>query len=317
MIITYLLQKILIMKKVRILLVMCTILLMSESNAQQQVQFTQYMYNTMMVNPAYAGTGSQLEALFIHRSQWVGLAGAPQTQNVGVHGAAGKIMGVGLNFTNDRIGPANQSFLTASLAARIKLSEKIKLSVGLNGGMDFVNVDWSKGQAQSENDAAMMNNIRNRVRPVFGAGVYLYADNWYFGVSSPTFIQRDRYGDGDEASINNTVHWYAIAGYVFNIGDNVKLKPAVMTKIVKGAPITADVSLNTLIKEQFTVGLGYRYHDAMSILLGYTLKRMLFIGYSYDINLTKLRGYNSGSHDIILKYNLVKKDVAARSPRFF
>ncbi|EPB65614.1 Bacteroidetes-specific putative membrane protein [Ancylostoma ceylanicum] len=163
------------------------------ANAQQQVQFTQYMYNTMMVNPAYAGTG-----------------------------------------------------------ARIPLSEKIRLSVGLNGGMDIVNVDWSKGQAQSDNDAVMLNNIRNRVRPVVGAGIYLYADNWYFGLSSPTFIQKDSYGKWNEAEIDPRVHWYAIAGYVFSIGDNVKLKPAVLAKMVKGAPITADVSLNTLIKEQFT-----------------------------------------------------------------
>ncbi len=287
------------------------------SNAQQQVQFTQYMYNTMMVNPAYAGTGSVLEALFIHRSQWVGLDGAPRTQNVAVHGAAGKIVGVGLNFVNDRIGPANQTFVTASVAARIPLSEKIKLSVGLNGGMDIVNVDWSKGQWQTDNDAAMMNNIRNRVRPVLGAGVYLYADNWYFGVSSPTFIQRDRYNEWDEASINNAVHWYAIAGYVFNVGENVKLKPALLAKVVKGAPFTIDVSLNTLIKEQFTVGAAYRYNDAASLLLGYTFRKSFFIGYSYDINLSRLRNYNSGSHDIILKYNLYKKDMAARSPRFF
>jgi len=293
------------------------ILLSINVSAQQQVQFTQYMYNTMMVNPAYAGTGSVLEALFIHRSQWVGLDGAPRTQNVAVHGAAGKIVGVGLNFINDRIGPANQTFVTASLAARIPLSEKIKLSVGLNGGMDIVNVDWSKGQWQSDNDAAMMNNIRNRVRPVLGAGVYLYADNWYFGFSSPTFIQRDRYGEWNEASINNAVHWYAIAGYVFNVGENVKLKPALLAKMVSGAPFTIDVSLNTLIKEQFTIGAAYRYNDAVSLLLGYTFKRSFFIGYSYDINLSRLRTYNSGSHDIILKYNLYKKDMAARSPRFF
>lgn len=304
-------------KIMKSLLALYVLMFAFQSTAQQQVQFTQYMYNTMMVNPAYAGTGGTLEALFIHRSQWVGLSGAPQTQNVGVNAAAGKIMGVGLNFINDRIGPSNQTFITASVAARIPLSEKIKLSVGLNGGMDMINIDWSKGQAQSENDAMMINNIRNRVRPVFGAGAYLYADNWYFGISSPTFIQRDRYGETGEAAINNNVHWYIIGGYVFNIGDNVKLKPAVLAKIVKGAPFTADLSLNTLIKEQFTIGAGYRYHDAVSVLLGYTLKRSFFIGYSYDINLSRLRSYNSGSHDIILKYTFFRKDMAARSPRFF
>lgn len=301
----------------RYILIICGIILVLKANAQQQVQYTQYMYNTMMVNPAYAGTGSRLEALFIHRSQWVGLDGAPQNQNFGVNGAVGKVLGLGLNFVNDRIGPSNHTFLTASVSARIALSEKINLSAGLNGGMDIVNVDWSKGQIQSDNDAAMMNNVRNRVRPVIGAGLYLYSDNWYFGFSSPTFIQRDSYGEWNEAEIHPRIHWYAIAGYVFRIGENVKLKPAVLAKMVKGAPFTADVSLNTLIKEQFTVGVGYRYHDAMSFLLGYTIKRSFFIGYSYDINLTRLRNYHSGSHDIILKYSLLKKDVAARSPRFF
>ncbi len=298
-------------------LVACSTMFVFMVNAQQQVHFTQYMYNTMMVNPGYTGTGGKLEALFIHRSQWVGMDGAPHTQNFGVSGAIGKVVGLGLNFTNDRIGPSNHTAVTASVAAKIPLSQRINLSLGMNGGMDVVNVDWSKGQVQTDNDAAMMNNIRNRVRPVVGAGVYLYADNWYFGLSSPTFIQKDTYGEWGEAEINPRVHWYAIAGYVFHIGDHVKLKPAVMAKMVKGAPVTADVSLNTLIKDQFTVGLGYRYHDALAILLGYTIKNAFFIGYSYDINLTELRGHHSGSHDIILKYSLWEKQVAARSPRFF
>jgi len=289
----------------------------SSSMAQQQVQYTQYMYNTMLVNPAYAGTGSQLEVIGIHRSQWVGLSGAPSTQNVGINAAAGKVLGVGLNFINDRIGPSNQSFITAAISAKIKLTDKINLSAGLNGGIDIINIDFSKGQSKIENDEAMATNIRNRVRPVIGAGLYLYADNWYFGLSSPTFMKKDRYGAENESGIDSYIHWYAIAGYVFKIGDNVKLKPAVMAKVVKGAPLTADISLNTLIKEQFTIGAAYRYHDAASILLGYTFKKALFIGYSYDINLTKLRRYNSGSHDIILKYNLYKKEMSAQSPRFF
>lgn len=285
--------------------------------AQQQVQYTQYMYNTMLVNPAYAGTGSQLEVAAIHRSQWVGLSGAPRTQNVGINAAAGKVIGVGLNFVNDRIGPTNQSFLTASIAAKIKLTNKISLSAGINGGIDVISVDFTKGQSKVENDESLVTNIRNRVRPVIGAGLYMYADNWYVGVSSPTFIKKDRYGSNNEVGIDTYIHWYAIAGYVFQIGDNVKLKPALMAKVVKGAPLTADISLNTLIKEQFTIGAGYRYNDAVSILLGYTLKKAFFIGYSYDINTTKLRNYNSGSHDIILKYNLYKKDMSAQSPRFF
>lgn len=298
-------------------ILLATIFWASVINAQQQAQYTQYMYNTLMVNPAYAGTAHKLEATFIHRSQWVGLEGAPRTQNFGVNGAIKDIIGLGLNVTNDKLGPERQTMITAAVAAKIKLSRKVKLSLGVNGGMDLISVDWSMGQAKSDNDEAFNQNIKNRVRPVIGAGLYVYSDNWYVGLSSPTFIQKDRYGKLGEAAIDNRTHFYLIAGYVFDIGEDLKLKPALLTKAVAGAPITADISLNALIKEQFTVGAGYRYNDAVSILLGYTFKNMLFLGYSYDINVTKLRKYNSGSHDIMIKYNLWEKNAVARSPRFF
>lgn len=306
------------MKKIKYTTVLLGVILgVSTINAQQQAQYTQYMYNTLMVNPAYAGTAHKLEATFIHRSQWVGLDGAPQTQNFGVNAAIKDVIGLGLNVTNDKLGPERQTAITAAVAAKIKLSNKIKLSLGVNGGMDLINVDWSMGQAKSDNDVAFDQNIKNRVRPVVGAGLYLYSDNWYVGLSSPTFIQKDKYGNLGEAAIDNRTHFYMIAGYVFDVGENLKLKPALLAKAVAGAPITADLSLNALIKEQFTVGAGYRYNDAASILLGYTFKNMLFLGYSYDINLTKLRKYNSGSHDIMIKYNFWEKNAVARSPRFF
>ena len=287
------------------------------TKAQQQVQFTQYMYNTMLVNPAYAGTSNRLEAYFIHRSQWVGLEGAPSSQNFGVQGAVGNKIGLGLNLTNDKIGPANQLYINGNAAVRLPLTPKMKLSLGLSGGIDMLNINWSKGLAKDQSDQTMYNNINNRVRPILGAGSYLYGDKWYFGISSPNFIQKDTYGREDEAMINSNVHWYFIGGYVFQLSDQVKLKPAVLGKIVKGAPLTVDVSANVLIQDMYTVGLGYRYKDAMSLLLGVTLKKAYFIGYSYDATLTKLRGFSSGSHDIIFKYSLLTKEQGARSPRFF
>ena len=298
-------------------LVLLAILCSYAANSQQQVQFTQYMYNTMSVNPAYTGTGAKLEAFAIHRSQWLGISGAPSTQNFGVQGAPTDKLGLGLSIINDKIGPANQCYINASAAVRLKLAQKVNLSLGLNGGMDVLNVDWSKGLVSSTNDVTMQNNIQNRVRPLIGAGAYLYADNWYFGVSSPNFIKKDEFGRENEAMINSNVHWYFIGGYVMNISENVKFKPAVMMKMVKGAPITFDLSANFMIQNTYTVGAAYRYNDAMSLLLGYTFKNALFIGYSYDMTLTKLRKYGSGSHDIILKYTLFSKNQVARSPRFF
>lgn len=303
--------------RLKYIIVAAMIFFIEDSFAQQQVQFTQYMYNTMMVNPAYAGTSNRLEAHLIHRSQWVGLDGAPTSQNVGVQGAVGDIIGLGLNVTNDRIGPTSQFYLNGNVAARLPLSSSVNLSLGLNCGMDVINIDWSKGQSQNSNDQVLNNNINNRVRPIIGAGTYLYGDRWYVGISAPNFMQKDSYGREEEAMIHSSVHWYFIGGYVFQLSDELKLKPAVLGKMVKGAPFTADVSLNTLYKDMYTIGVGYRYNDALSLLLGITIKKAFFIGYSYDATLTKLRGHSSGSHDIIFKYSLLTKEQGARSPRFF
>lgn len=304
---------ILSMLKIGFILLLCP----TSVEAQQQVQFTQYMYNTMSVNPAYVGTGSRLEGHLIHRSQWVGLDGAPTTQNFGIQGAVNEKVGLGLNFTNDRIGPVNQCYLNGSASIKLKLSTSVKLAVGLNGGLDVLNIDWSKGNAQNVNDQTIQNNIRNRVRPLIGAGTYLYGDNWYFGFSSPNFIQKDTYSEQDQAVINSNIHWYFIGGYVFQLTDNVKFKPAVLGKLVQGAPLTVDLSANFLFNDTYTAGVAYRYNDAISLLLGMNIKKAFFIGYSYDITMTRLRKYNGGSHDIILKYTLFTQKQSARSPRFF
>lgn len=308
------------MKTNNIIKLACGLALLFSSHqnfAQQQVQFTQYMYNTMLVNSAYAGTSNRLEAYAIHRSQWVGLDGAPSSQNVGVQGAITNKLGLGLNVTNDKIGPSNEVFINGSASVRLPLSSSVNISLGLNGGIDILSVNWEKGKYKDGFDQTMYNNINNRVRPIIGAGTYLYGNNWYFGLSSPNFIQKDSYGREEEAMIHSNIHWYFIGGYVFQLSDELKLKPAVLGKIVKGAPLTVDVSANLLIRDMYTVGLGYRYKDAMSFLLGITLKKAFFIGYSYDATLTKLRGFNSGSHDIIFKYSLLTKEQGARSPRFF
>lgn len=288
-----------------------------ETAAQQQVQYTQYMYNTMSVNPGYTGTSGRLEAFLMHRSQWVGIQGAPNSQNLGVQGAITNLLGLGLNVTNDRIGPANDILINASVAARIPLFGSTRLSVGLNGGMDVLNVDWAQGEMYDVNDQSLNSNIQNRVRPLIGAGVYLYGEKWYAGVSSPNFIRKDQYGNLGEARINSNVHWYIIGGYIWSINERLKFKPAVMGKLVQGAPVTLDLSANFLLNEKFTLGAAYRFNDAVSLLAGLTLKRAFFIGYAYDITVTKLRNYSSGSHDIMFRYTLFDKEQHARSPRFF
>lgn len=286
------------------------------ANAQQQVQYTQYMYNTLSVNPAYAGTSQKLEAHAIHRSQWVGMEGAPSTQNIGVQGKLNDRIGLGLNFIKDKIGPANNYYINSAVAVRLPLSPSTNLSVGLNGGIDMISVDWSMGQVQNTGDQYLNSNINNKVRPLIGAGTYVYGKNWYAGLSAPNVIQNRSNG----TTINNVesiTHFYLIGGYVFQLNDQLKFKPALMAKLVQGAPPTVDVSANFLINNKYTLGTSYRYNDAVSILAGISFVKEFFIGYSYDITLTSLRSYNSGSHDILLKYTLFEKNQQAISPRFF
>lgn len=305
------------LKNTQILLIGLVLMLVSSLHAQQQVQYTQYMYNTMSVNPGYTGTSNKLEAYLIHRSQWVGMSGAPNSQNFGIQGAVSNRLGLGFSAIKDKLGPTNAVYLNASAAVRLNLAPRVKLSIGINGGIDVLSVNWSSGQVLNENDPGLLNNIQNRVRPLVGAGLYLYGDNWYAGLSSPSFIKADRYNSGNTVAINSVIHWYFIGGYVFNLTDNLKFKPAILGKLVQGAPLTLDVSANFLIQEKYTVGLAYRYKDAASILAGITFKKSFFLGYSYDFSVTKLRSYNSGSHDIIFRYTLFDKTQNIRSPRFF
>src|SRR5690606_8825259 len=152
--------------------------------AQQQPEYTQYMYNTMAINPAYAGSNGPLEASLLHRSQWVGIDGAPKTQSFGLHGKLGKRVGLGLNALNDKIGPSNQFAINAAFAYHLITGRNTHLSLGVNAGLDVLNVNWSKGQYYDPNDVLFNANI-NEVRPLIGAGALFYSDQWYIGVSSP------------------------------------------------------------------------------------------------------------------------------------
>lgn len=301
----------------QIVLIGLAVIFVSSLHAQQQVQYTQYMYNTMSVNPAYTGTSNRLEAYLIHRSQWVGMSGAPNSQNIGVQGAVSNRIGLGFNAIKDRLGPANEVYLNASAAVRLNLSSKVKLSIGINGGVDVLSVDWSSGQVMHENDQSLMNNIRSRVRPLVGAGLYLYGNNWYAGISSPSFMKADRYTSSITAPINSVIHWYFIGGYVFTLSDQLKFKPAILGKLVQGAPLSLDISANFLLQERFTMGAAYRFNDAFSVLAGITFKKSFFLGYSYDFSVTRLQKFNNGSHDIIFRYTLFDKIQNIRSPRFF
>jgi len=287
------------------------------AHAQQQSQFTQYMYNTMSINSGYVGSTETLDAFLLHRSQWVGFEGAPKTSRFGIQSPVSEKVGLGLNVMNDQIGPSQETNVEAVFSYSLDLSFKTKLTFGLNVGINFLGLDWSRGTYNNPQDPSIGTDINGRIRPVLGTGVYVYSDKWYGGISTPNLVKNDFYDDIKEAEIDREIHLYVIGGYVFTISEGLKFKPATMLKFVPTAPVTWDMSANFLIYDKVTLGVGYRYDDAFSGLFGIQLSKNIFLGYAYDRSLTVLQKYNDGSHELILKFELSKKNSNLKSPRFF
>ncbi len=285
--------------------------------AQQDPGYTQYMYNTMTVNPGYAGSAGVLEATLLHRSQWTGIDGAPQTQALTIDSPlSNEKIGLGLSVVNDKLGPSNELYLEANMSYTLNLNYDMKLAFGAKAGMRSLSVDWSKGRFYDETDVLLNNNI-SKVKPSLGAGLYLYTEKWYAGLSVPSFLRGDYYDDVQEAVVSDRLHYYAIGGYVFDLGEQLKFKPAVMGKFVSGAPVTVDLSANFLIQEKFTAGVSHRFDDSVSALVGFQILPSLYAGYAFDYTVTRLNKYNDGSHEIILRFQLQKKASQIKSPRFF
>ena len=301
---------------VALLSVLALLLIPIDTQAQQDPQYTHYMYNTLSVNPAYAGQRETLSIVGLHRTQWVGINGAPQTQSLGIHSPLrNERIGLGLNIVNDALGPARESFVDANFSYTIPVSENgTQLSFGLKAGWHNINVDWSKGQFQNPDVVFNQNISQNAL--IAGAGLYLSNRDWYLGVSAPNFITTNHYDDFQESLAAERLHYFIHGGYVFNLSDNVKLKPAFLVKAVSGAPLIADISANALFNDKLTLGLAWRWDDSIAGLVGFQIKEGLYIGYGYDLTTTDLNNYNSGTHEIILRFE-VQKLGRILSPRFF
>lgn len=286
--------------------------------AQQDPQYTHYMYNTNMINPGYAGSRGSLSVFGLYRTQWVGLDGAPKTANVSVSTPLGESgLGLGVNFSNDRIGAMDENNISVDLSYAIDLNENYKLSFGLKGTANLLNVDYSKLNIYNPSDPVSQQNIKNKFTPNIGAGLYLYSDKAYVGLSVPNFLQTDRYDDNDITTMQEKMHFYLMGGYVFDLSPNILFKPALLAKATSGAPLQVDVTANFLFYEKFTLGGAYRWDASVSALAGFQVSENLLIGYSYDFDTTSLRHYNSGSHEIFLRFELFNKRSRINTPRFF
>ncbi|WP_333809791.1 PorP/SprF family type IX secretion system membrane protein [Flavobacterium sp.] len=299
-----------------ILTIICASMLFSFSYSQQDSQYTQYMYNTTLVNPAYAGSRETLTAFLLYRNQWVGLDGAPVTNNFSASSPLGDSnFGVGLNFVNDKIGPVTENEISVDLAYFIQISENYKLSVGLKGTANLFNLDVNKLRIYDPLDPQFQ-NVDTEFSPNVGAGMYLFSDKTYFGLSVPTFFESYRYNDNNVQITKEKMHFYFIAGHVFTLSENIDFKPALLTKAVEGAPLQTDITANFLFFDKLTLGAAYRWDASISALAGFQISDSWFIGYGYDMETSKLSNYNSGSHEIFLRYEFFNRSRVS-APRFF
>ncbi len=287
------------------------------SFGQQDPQFTHYMYNTMVVNPGYTGARGHLSGILLHRSQWVGLDGAPRTQSLGIHSPVGENVGLGLSVVNDKLGPSTETFIDGNFSYTIPFENNRRLSFGIKAGVRNLNVDFSQGTIQESGDLVFQEDINNRYLGTLGAGLYYHTNDWYVGLAVPNFLTTKQYQDNDASIAIERLHYFLIAGYVFDINNNLKFKPSAFMKAVPGAPVIFDISGNLLINEKITAGLAYRWDDSVSALAGFQITDQLNIGYSFDYTTTELNKYNDGTHEIFLRWEFISIDKKLKSPRFF
>lgn len=297
------------------------------SQAQQDAQYTQYMYNTLSINPAYAGSRGQLSLAALYRSQWAGLDGAPETFTLNFHSPIrDSRIGYGVSVIHDNIGNGvvQETYLDAAVSYTIDVSQTAKLSFGLKAGGSLLSLDFSE-LLNFDQEPVDQKNIDNQFAPNFGVGVYYHSDRFYAGISAPNLLETEYFDnsaqDSNEIQFLSTerINLYFITGYVFDLNYNLKLKPALLTKAVSGAPLQVDLSATFLYNEKFSFGAAHRWDAAVSGLIGFQLNDQLMLGLAYDRETTALGGtqFNDGSFEIFLRWELIKSFQGLVSPRFF
>ena len=277
--------------------------------AQQEPLYTQYMFNAMSVNPGYTGTQDALQIALLSRLQWTGLEGAPNTYAFSAHTPFTKYnMGLGIAMVADKIGPVNNYYFNVNYAYRVNITDNLILSMGIKGGIYnyYVGLDGLLLDG-SDDDPSFQGQLERKFQPNAGAGFYLYNDRLYAGFSVPKFFQSKL----DEPSVPDANvlavlkrHYYIMAGYLFDLNPDLKFRPSFINKIVEGAPPSTDITAQFLYQDTYWLGATYRIGDAVAILANMQITDQLMVGYSYDFSISKLRTYNSGSHELMLSYKL-------------
>ncbi|WP_167961614.1 PorP/SprF family type IX secretion system membrane protein [Saonia flava] len=313
-------KKNILFKKGNLFLGLCAFLLTTISLfAQQDAQYTQYMYNTVSVNPGYAGSRGHLSIAALHRSQWLGLDGAPKTQTLNIHTPVGyRGMGMGLSVVNDAIGPTSETYFDLDFSYTIRTSREARLSFGFKASAHLLDIRYSELN-QFSPDPTLQQDIQNRFSPNIGAGVYYHTNKFYAGLSVPRFLETSHFDESSLSTAKEQMNFYFITGYVFDLNSYLKFKPTILSKITQGAPLQLDLSANFMLNEKFVLGAAYRWDAAFSGLAGFHATEQLFIGIAYDREVTELGQaiFNDGSFEVIFRYDFIKALNNLKSPRFF
>lgn len=291
------------MRKKYYLVLIVVLLGIGNIRAQQEPMFTQYMFNSLTINPAYAGTINALNVNSLSRLQWVGMEGSPKTFSLTAHSPVeGRNIGLGLTLVTDKIGPVNNTFFTVNYAYRLKVSDELTLSMGIKGGINSYRVGLTNLGIIDTGDPQFQNNEK-KISPNLGFGFYLYEDRYFVGFSAPKLIQTKI--DDEYATDDNQLkrHYFIVGGYNWQINNDWVLKPSLLIKMVAGSPISNDITVHTLYKDWIGGGMVYRIGDALGLFAYCKVYKELNIGYGFEYSLNGLSGINSGTHEIMLTYN--------------
>ena len=288
------------------------------TQAQQDPLFSQYMFNTLAFNPAYAGNSEVFTMMVLSRHQWVGIEGAPSTQTFVAHSPLRKqALAVGFSAMNDRIGPARQTGAFVDVAYRIRTGADTRLSFGLKGGVNGFSADLASLSTVVPDQSNV--SIQSRMMPNFGFGLYWHSPRYYVGLSAPKLLENEvaPSTNGVVTTAAEARHFFVIAGYVLPVGRDIKFKPSMMARMVKGAPLSLDVNASFLLRERIWLGAMYRVGNAFGFVGQYQVNDQLRVGYAFDLTTTRLGAYNAGTHEVMISYDFRFIKGRTISPRYF
>ena len=302
------------MKKLSIIVLL---LLALQMQGQQDPQYTQYMYNMNIMNPAYAGSRENLSFGLLYRNQWTGIDGNPETGTLFVHSPVGNNLGLGLSVIADQLGPVKETNVYADVSYTLKLGGEHRLAFGVKAGATFHDIGLLSNVIVNDPGDPFYSQDINTTTPNFGAGFFYYTNKYYLSLSVPNLLSSVHLDNNGTKIGSETQHYFFTGGYVFDLSPNTELKPSLMVKSAFNAPTSFDVNLNARFFKKLEIGASYRLDDSFSGLVNFAITESLRIGYAYDAVSSEIKAFAPASHEVMLLFDLNFPKRVSRSPRYF